>query len=300
VLVVGSVPPPLGGHRDSLLAEVIELRKAGHEVEIVSPDGLSAAHRHLASNGIPGAVEIGLAARKADAVVVQLEPGLPVRRTAGRAERALALVALAIALRGASDVRIRLDHLDDLPGGPGGRAALELWKSATRIDAGDEAARGLLVAVLGSEGDRVVLAPRVASPWGRQVAADRRNNAPASEWGYGADVTADTVMTVVRRRAAAERASISARADEARAAAGRPGGSQHVPLWEWLPWPGAGAPDLDAGGDGGTGTSRGAQSATRRVLVPVLAAAERRPLTRPLAVLARAAWGRWKASALSA
>jgi hypothetical protein len=278
---------------------VLELRGAGHDVEIVSPDGLSAAHRHLASKGFAGTVEIGLAARKADAVVVQLEPGLPVRRTAGRAERALSLVALAIALRGARDVRLRLDHLDDLPGGPGGRAALELWKSATRIDVGDEAARALLAAVLGTGGSRVVLARRGTSSWGRQHAADHHHTAPASDWGDGADVTADAVMAVVRRRAAAERASISERADQAQAAAGRHGGSQHVPLWEWLPWPGAGAPDLDAASGGSSGTARGARSAARRVLVPVLAAAERRPLTRPLAVIARAAWGKWKRSAVS-
>jgi len=53
-----------------------------------------------------------------DSVVVQLHPGLPVRERAGRLERELSLVALSLALRRARRVVLRLERLDDLPGGP--------------------------------------------------------------------------------------------------------------------------------------------------------------------------------------
>ena len=293
VLVVGSVPPPIGGRRDSLLAHVLELRDGGHDVEIVSPDGLSAAHRHLTSTGVPGAVEIALAARHADAVVVQVEPGLPMRPSAGRGERAVTLLSLAAALRRTPEVTIRLDHLDDLPGGPGGRAALELWKSASRIEVGDEAVLHELSAALGPMADRVVLSRPREVRWGDAGHA-------AAEWGEGADTTAEAVTAVVRRRAATERAAIARRADRATRVdradrlhrdGGSPPEAERVALWEWLPWPGAGAPDLDAAAR----SPAGRRSLARRLLVPMLAAAERRPLTRPLALAARGVWGRLKA-----
>ena len=101
-----------------------------------------------------------------DAVVVQVEPGLPVRARAGRLERALSWLAFSFALRRAHDVVIRLEREADLPGGPGGRAALQAWRSADRIVVGGEDQRSGFLLAMGTAGDRsVVISPPV--PTGR-------------------------------------------------------------------------------------------------------------------------------------
>lgn len=292
ILVVGSVPPPLTGHRAALLAEVLRLRGEGHDVEIASLDPLSAAHRFLAGPGVVAVGEIGLLARSAEAIVVQLEPGLPVRTRAGRGERTAALMALAAVLRRCSDVTVRLHDPNDLPGGHGGRAGTELWKAAGRIEVGDDRTRTELAALLGPFGERVsiVRPPGDAEP---VVVAG------LDGWGDGADVSASHVLAIVRARAAAERASLARRG---RLPASATSLGVRVPQWQWLPAPGAGVPDLGAiRRPSGRGRGRGAQPvdsshseperrSLRRAATPLLAAAERHAATRPLAHLARLAW----------
>ena len=68
-----------------------------------------------------------------DSVVVQLQPGLPVRARARRFERSLSLLVFSLVLRRARRVVIRLERLEDLPGGPGGQAAMRVWRAAERI-----------------------------------------------------------------------------------------------------------------------------------------------------------------------
>jgi len=287
VLVVGSVPPPAAGHRQALLHEALWLRQEGHDVEIVSLDPRSAAHRYLAAPGVPAAVEVGLLARGADAVVLQLEPGLPVRHRAGRAERTAALMVLAAGLGSAKSLTVRLQHPDDLPGGTGGRAAATLWKVADRIEVGDEAMRRDLAGLLGPLGDRV------------RVAAASEAEEPrlatvllAGGWGEGADATAAHIQAVVRARAAAERESLGKRGRLPVAGGGL---GPRVPQWQWLPAPGAGVPDLGplrtatAGQGRGAGRSRPRLPSARRAAASILAAAERRAFTRPVAHFARLA-----------
>jgi hypothetical protein len=289
VLVIGSVPPPTGGHRAALLAEVLRLRRQGHDTEIVALDHLATAHRYLAGPGLIAVGEIALLARRADAVIVQLEAGLPVRRSAGRGERALALTALAAVLRRCPDVTLRMQNRDDMTRGLGGRPATELWKVARRIEVGDEAMRVELAALLGPLGDRV------------SIATDRSDvalplTAGLGGWGDGADATAAHVQAIVRVRAAAERASLARRGRLP--VDGEP--EARVPQWEWLPAPGAGVPDLGPirmASDGSRRrpaasetASRARRMSARRVATSVLAAAERRSVTRPVAHLARLAW----------
>ncbi len=295
VIVVGSVPPPSGGHRGALLAEVLRLRSQGHEVEIVSLDPLAASHSYLAAPGVPAAIEAGLLARRADVLIVQLEPGLPVRNGAGRAERAAALMAMARALRGA-DVTLRLHHPDDLPGGPGGRAGIELWAAARRIEVGSESLRDELAGILGPLAERLVVAV------GPDDGPDRLDGASLESWGDGADATAAQVMSLVRLRAAAEREHLWHRGMLDEPGRERPA---RVAQWQWLPAPGAGVPDLGrlrrgSQGHPGRGRLRRPSSGSRRpapVALSVrrgasrlLAAAERRPATRSVAHLARLTW----------
>jgi hypothetical protein len=274
-----------------LLEEVLRLRGEGHDVQIVSLDPLSVAHRYLAAPGVAAAGEIGLLARRADAVVIQLEPGLPVRRSAGRSERVAALMALTAVLRRCPDVTLRLCDPDDLPGGHGGRAGIELWKAAGRIEVYDEDVRAGLAKLLGPLGERVSIAAARRSDGESLVASGRVG------WGDGADATASDVTAIVRARAASERASLARR--------GRlpiRGGvlDARVPQWQWLPAPGAGVPDLGPirSASGRRRRRRRASAAgsepmlrsLRRAATSALAAGERHASTRPAAHLAHLAW----------
>jgi hypothetical protein len=93
VLVVGSLPPPERARAEALRTEVVSLLAEGHMVEIVAPDPVATAHRYMTTPGIPGCVRLATMLSGFDSVVVQLQPGLPVRARAGRCERALSLVA---------------------------------------------------------------------------------------------------------------------------------------------------------------------------------------------------------------
>lgn len=239
-----------------------ELLARGVEVEIVSPDPVAAAHRYLKPAGLPGCLRIARMARRYDAVIVQLEPGLPVRYEAGRIERALSLLALSAALRQAHEVTVRVYSFDDLPGGPGGRAELELWRRSGRIVVASHAVRDELVAAIGSVGEAAVVEPM--AELARTTAVD-----DAEGWGDGAEASAENVVGLVRARAALERRQQLA------------SGGQRVSGWDRLPTPGVGVIGLDAG-------TRGAPPERGRARA-LLAAAERRRWLLPAAGAARAA-----------
>ncbi|MGH9303015.1 MAG: hypothetical protein ACRDZ5_01240 [Acidimicrobiales bacterium] len=283
--MVGSPPPPPTWRRQDLLSEIIRLKADGHAVEVAALDRLATAHRYLAGPGILCALDVAFAARRHDAVIVQLEPGLPVRERAGRSERALSLLGLAFGLRRCRDVTVRLGHLDDLPGGFGGRAALGLWKVASRIEAGDAAVAAAVSSVLGDGADRLqvpvedrkgaILHGDAAASNGSAGLASAR---PREAWGEIGAVSAGEVVTVVRRNAAAERRVL---ADRGLLPSSASDGLTRVPQWEWLPSPGACVPDLGvprrrADSPGSTGST----GAVRRLVLVLLRVAERNATTR--------------------
>jgi len=262
VLVVGSLPPPDCARAKGLRHEVARMVAEGHTVELVAPNPVATAHRYLTPPGIPGCVLLATMVRGYDSVVVQLEPGLPVRARAGRLERALSLLALSFALRRAGDVVIRLECLDDLPGGPGGRAASEVWRKAARIEVAGEDVLAAFAKAVGT------------STAARAVSDSRSHEVDPDEggWGEGADASAENVLGLVRVRAARERREL---ADS---------GTAHVAGWERLPAPGVTRIEF------GSGLlppepSRGLGGLARSAL----AAADRRRLLRPAASAARTA-----------
>jgi hypothetical protein len=274
VLVIGSLPPPVTDRSRGLLAEVLRRRAEGATVEVLSPTDFSVAHKYLEMPGPASAVEIAFAARGADAVIVQLQPGFPLDETAGRAGRALGLGALTAALRSVKgDVTLRLHSIHDLPHGVGGRAAEALWAVARHIEVGDDEVRSRLEALIGEAvRDKISLAVPPLPIFGR----------PDLGSELGGDATLDTVTSVVRARAAGERASLLAdRVDGAGQVRARP----RVPMWEWSPEPGAGVPDW-----GHVTTEAPASgSAVARAARAALYAAESRSMTRPFARGARMA-----------
>jgi hypothetical protein len=262
VLVVGSLPPPASERARSLLAEVVRLRSRGDELTVLSPTENTVAHRHIEIGGPAAAIEVALAARAADQVVVQIEPGFLFNKDATRSRRTLGLGALATALRSAKKpVVLRLHSTDDLAGGPGGRAAEALWALATTIEVGDEETRSHL---------QGLLSPEAAAKLTVSVAPLELGSARTSEPALAGGTGPEELSSLIRLRSAGDRAVLSSRG-------GDDAGS--VPLLEWVPVPGAGVPDWGEPGNRGLpGRPLG-----RRVARGLLQAAEATSFTRPLA-----------------
>jgi hypothetical protein len=263
VLVVGSLPPPDGDRARALRSEVARLLGEGHTVEVVAPNPLATAHRYLGPAGIVGCIRLATMAGGYDAVVVQVEPGLPVRARAGRLERALSWFSFSFALRRAHNVEIRLECEADLPGGPGGRAALQAWRSADRIVVGGEDQRSGFLLAVGRAGDRSV----VISPPVQPLDTDE-----VGGWGEGADASAENVLELVRSRAARERRNLA----EARSA--------RVVGWDRLATPGI-AMVAGSSSNADVPSPRGLSGLARSAL----ALADRRPMLRPATTFLRAA-----------
>lgn len=269
VLVVGSLPPPVTLASRGLLDAVLTRKAAGHDVEVVSASAYSVAHKRLDSSGLAGLVELALAARRADEVVLQIEPGFPLARGTGQSRRAAELTALASLLRRLpAPITLRLQSAHDMASGIGGRAASALWASADRIEVGD-AETGERLSGLGP----TVAAKVTVAPEPRLIGA-AHDRAPVSSDGDFQSATA-----AVRARAATERARWLA------PNAGEPGEdpTPRVALWEWVPAPGIGIPVWSDVG----GSAHPAASLWRRLGVRLLRLAESRPTTRPLALLVR-------------
>lgn len=274
VVVVGSLPPPVTERARNLLAEVLRLRREGAEVEVISPRPDTVAHRYLGATGGLAALELVYAIRRTDSVVVQIEPGFPVDERSGRMARAVGLGTLALALRWTrGEVVLRLYSMHDLPRGAGGRAADLLWATAHRIEVGTEETLSRLESSLGSA-ERA----KLSLSTGTVALGGARDGSAAVE----ANASLEAVTRLVRARAAADRSRLLADPVDA---AGQVRAQARVALWEWQPAPGAGIPEFAAM----SGTAAGVrESRARRAARALLVAAEARPVSRPLARLARA------------
>jgi hypothetical protein len=251
VLVVGSLPPPERARSVSLRAEVTALLADGHSVEVVAPDPLATAHRYLGAGGLPGCLQLWPMVGRFDSVLVQLQSGLPVRARAGRFERAVSLTAFSLVLRRGAHVVVRLESLDDLPGGPGGSAALRVWRRAERIELGDEEQQAAFVAAVGRRAERLVVSASTVPP----------PDDDEGEWTDGEDASIEQVLALVRKRATRERRALASL------------DLPHVSGWDSLPAPGIAMTDSDVTALGPPPTPRNPTDLARKAL----AAADRRP-----------------------
>jgi len=189
---------------------------------VLSPDPVSAAHRHARLAGLGVAWQLARSAPRFDAVVLRIEPGLPFHERDGRAVRAAVLIALGLSLQPYRDVTIRLDSPVPVPGGLGGRPTRLMWKKASSIVVADEGDRAMLAVVPGVDLARVVL-------------EDRGTDTDAGEdrWPQSSDSDIrNAALSEVRRRAARDRAVA-----RARAGIGAPGEVPVVPPFAVDPTP---------------------------------------------------------------
>jgi len=277
VLVVGSVTSPETDRSRSLRDEVTRRVSGGDEVEVVGHDPVSIAHWFLSSPPPLACLELARAARRFDLVVVQVEHGFPVRERAGRAERAVCLYALSLVLASRPGSTLRIFTLSDLPGGIGGRPASTLWRRAAKVVAGTEEARLGLEQVLSEMGVATPVTLDTAQPGAELETGEAR-----SWWPERGDVSASSVLAVVRSNAARERQRSGS-------------GETDVSGWELLPSrrsevpqarprrrrPGGGEPALDYGPVIAPGLAGIARHG--------LALADRHRLGRPVARAMRAA-----------
>ncbi|MGA3216408.1 MAG: hypothetical protein ABSD97_12060 [Acidimicrobiales bacterium] len=254
VLVVGSLPPPERARAEALRVEVAGLLAEGHTVEVVAPDPIATAHRYLSARGVPGCIQLAAMVSGFDLVVVQLQAGLPVRVRAGRFERTVSLYVFSFAMRRARHVVLRLESAEDLPGGPGGRAAFSVWRGAERIVIGGEDERAEFLAAVGKRAESLAVS---STPLEEPGADD-------GGWGEGPEVSVENVLELVRRRAARERRALAS-SDVA-----------HSPGWDRLAAPGIAMTEADVALLGPDAQRKPTDLARR-----VLAAADRRPALRP-------------------
>jgi hypothetical protein len=198
ILVVGTLPPP-GGEAARALADAANvLRDEGHDVELLSPDFRSAAHRHARLDGPLLAAWLMYLAPRFDAVVLRFEPGFPLRPHASRAMRATTLYALGSALQRYGDVTIRFDGGPSIPLGLGGRAMGQVWEATTRIVVASEDKRAELIAASGLGADAVSVSTARSAPI----------RPPTEGWSAGdEDELWVEVSSLVRERADRARAA---------------------------------------------------------------------------------------------
>lgn len=127
--MVSPYPPVRDGLAAYALQSVAALRRAGHEVEVLSP-GPSAAHHHLDLVGPRGGLALARRVREYDKVVVQFHPDIFFPVPASLAERATGAAALAIAFGVARRVEVVVHEVDYRWGdgrGPAAAAVRRMW-----------------------------------------------------------------------------------------------------------------------------------------------------------------------------
>jgi glycosyltransferase involved in cell wall biosynthesis len=133
--MVSPYPPRHDGLAQYAVQEVRELRRDGHEVEVLSPEP-SAAHHHLDLLHPRGLLALAKRSRRYDRVIVQYHPALFYREPVTPNERSRVALGMLAVGRCARDLELRI-HEFDYEGAHGttldARLTREMWRSAGRI-----------------------------------------------------------------------------------------------------------------------------------------------------------------------
>lgn len=165
VLVAGSLPPPEEKRAVTLLGLAADLVEAGDTVDLVSPQRRWAWQRGGQLGGVAGCLSLYRARSRFDRLVLQVEPGVPLRRHATRLERALIMALLGRVLSSYGEVTLCLHDLGDLPWGVGGRAMRPLWAAVDSVVVARDADRAIVLQASGLTEDRVAVAEKAVARW---------------------------------------------------------------------------------------------------------------------------------------
>ena len=148
ILVVSPYPPARDGIAAYAVQQVRALRRAGHDVEVLSP-GPSAAHHHLDLVGPRGGAALARRVRGYDKVIVQFHPDFFYPVPNSRSQRAATAVAYATAFSAARRVEVYVHEIDYRFGagsGPDAFAARRMWRAVDRIFVHTETERNDFIA----------------------------------------------------------------------------------------------------------------------------------------------------------
>jgi glycosyltransferase involved in cell wall biosynthesis len=134
ILYVSPYPPVRDGIAAYAVQDVTNLRRAGHDVEVLSP-WPSAAHHHLDLRTPRGVAALAKRVRRYDKVVVQFHPDMFFPLTA-EAKHLASAIALAGTFRLARDVEVVVHEVNyDLGRGasPSALAMRRMWRAPDRV-----------------------------------------------------------------------------------------------------------------------------------------------------------------------
>jgi glycosyltransferase involved in cell wall biosynthesis len=174
ILVVGPYPPARDGIGTYVVQQVRQLRRAGHDVEVLSPYP-SAAHHHIDLVGPRHIPTFTRLMRRFDRVVVHFHPDVFYPHPTTPGQRISQGFALAAAFRAGPPVDLRLHEIDHRWGtadGPAARATRAVFKAAAQVSVHDQLQADLLVEHFGVRPDHVVVVDHGAD-FERRTPADR-------------------------------------------------------------------------------------------------------------------------------
>lgn len=136
ILVVTPYPPIRDGIGAYAVQQVRSLRRAGHHVEVCSPEP-SAAHHHLDLHGPRGAIALRRLMVGFDQVIIHFHPDFFYDHPATPTSRISTGVAYAAAFRSGPDVIIRLHEIDHrwvAATDPSAWATRAMFRAAARVE----------------------------------------------------------------------------------------------------------------------------------------------------------------------
>jgi glycosyltransferase involved in cell wall biosynthesis len=135
ILMVSPYPPRRDGLAQYAVQEVRQLRRDGHEVEVLSPEP-SAAHHHLELRTFRGLLELAKRVRRYDRVIVQFHPAIFYREPVTSSEQTRVAVGMLAVCAAARDIELRI-HEFDYRGVTGesldARLTRQMWRAVDSI-----------------------------------------------------------------------------------------------------------------------------------------------------------------------
>ena len=159
ILVVTPYPPIRDGIGTYAVQQVRALRRAGHHVEVASPQP-SAAHHHLDLHGPKGAFALRRLMAGFDQVIIHFHPDFFYDHPATPSSRITTGTALAAAFRSGPEVVIRLHEIDHrwvAPSDPSAWATRAAFRAAARVEVHVPEHRTQMIEEFKVPAERVVL-----------------------------------------------------------------------------------------------------------------------------------------------